>query len=327
MRSIRVVLERGGTPESVHLVDGVVLHHGSKDARVFGDASVSAFWRSSMKPFQALPLVNAMVLRDLGLGKEALALSCASHHGTPTHTKIVASMLAALELSEAALVCGAHRPLDEESARDLDATATLPGRIHNNCSGKHAGMLALSQACGWPLSGYHKPAHPLQVAIREELGRWIESDPDELRWGVDGCGVPTPALPLHEMALAYARYGVSEEAGSIAVVTAMTQNPNLISGNTAFSANLMRATGGRILGKEGAEGVFCLACPGGAWGAAFKVADGAMRALGPAVLYGLRTLDLIGASELDRLRQFTCVPLQNTRGKEVASLSARGDGE
>lgn len=322
MRALEVVLERGGTSESEHIVDGIVVHHGSGDVRVFGNPDVSSFWRSSMKPFQSLPAVNAKVLPDLGLGEEALALACASHHGTPAHTAVVDSMLAAMSLGADALACGAHRPVDEESARALDAAGRLPGRIHNNCSGKHAAMLALSQECGWSLEGYHESAHPLQVVIRQELGRWIESDPDVLSWGVDGCGVPTPSLPLREMAHAYARFGVSDEAGPRAVVSAMTKHPNLVSGRTAFSSNLMSATGGRVLGKEGAEGVFCVACPGSAWGAAFKVRDGAMRALGPAVLRGLERLDLIGAAELDRLQAFVRVSVQNTREEEVASLSA-----
>jgi len=325
MRAIHVVLRRGETPESSHRVDGMVVHHGSGDARVFGDASVVSFWRSSMKPFQALPVVNAMVLTDLGLGEEALALACASHHGTPAHTQVVASVLSAMSLTEDALACGAARPADAEAARTLDAAGTLPGRIHNNCSGKHAGMLALSRECGWSLERYQEGSHPLQAAIREELGRWIESDPEGLPWGTDGCGVPTPALPLGEMASAYARLGVSEETGPRAVVSAMTRHPNLISGASAFSANLMLATGGRLLAKEGAEGVFCVACPGAAWGAAFKVADGAMRALGPAVLRALETLDLIGSAELDRLEPFTRVSIRNTRGEAVALLSVRVD--
>ncbi|MCG8470006.1 MAG: asparaginase, partial [Gemmatimonadetes bacterium] len=199
--------------------------------------------------------------------------------------------------------------------------------IHNNCSGKHAAMLALCRACDWELASYHDRAHPLQVAVREELARWIDADPERLPWGTDGCGVPTPALSLSGMAKAYARLGASDDPGPRAVVGAMTRNPNLISGPRAFSASLMRETGGRLLGKEGAEGVFCVACPGAAWGAAFKVGDGAMRALGPAVLWGLERLDLIGRAELDRLASFRRVAVHNTRGEEVAYLQADDDAE
>ena len=285
VNSIEVVLERGGVSESSHVVDGVVHEIPSGETRVFGDGTAVPFWRSSMKPFQAIPVVTDGALDSLGLGDEALALGCASHHGTPRHVQIVESVLKALGLAQSALACGPHRPVDEAAARTLDEAGRLPERIHNNCSGKHVAMLALARVHGWPSEGYQRMTHPLQGHLRRELARWLDSDPEELDWGVDGCGVPTPALPLEEMARAYARFGVSEEPGPQAVVNAMTGHPTLISGPTAFSANIMRATAGRVLGKEGAEGVFCLACPEAGWGAAFKVRDGAMRAIGPAVLH------------------------------------------
>ncbi len=340
MNPIRVVLERfgssladrGRTPgsegatESTHVVHGVVLEGPDGSAHAFGEADLTSFWRSSMKPFQALPMVEQGLFDRLGLDERAIAVACASHHGTPAHLEVVESILAAAGVAADALACGPHRPIDEEAARELDAAGRLPERLHNNCSGKHAAMLALARARGWPEGGYHAFEHPLQVLLREELARWIDPEPPGLPWGVDGCGVPTPSLSLREMARAYARLGRSEEPAARAVVGALTRHPTLVSGASAFSAKLMRATHGRILAKEGAEGVFCLASSAAGWGAAFKVADGAMRAMGPAVLHALSRLALLEAAELRELEDARRPLIENTRGEAVARLSAERDG-
>lgn len=326
MNAIRVVLERGGAPESAHWVEGVVYELTSGDSQAFGDAKQAPFWRSSMKPFQMLPVVADGALERLGLGDEALALGCASHHGTPRHVAIVESILDALGLEQSALACGPHRPFDDAAAQRLDEAGRRPERVHNNCSGKHAAMLALARAHGWPVEGYHEFSHPLQQHVRRELVRWLDSDPEDLDWGVDGCGVPTPALPLLEMARAYARFVASDERGPRAVVRAMTENPTLISGEEAFSTNLMRVSAGRLLGKEGAEGVFCLACPESRWGAAFKVLDGSMRAIAPAVLHALESLSLLSRDEIGRLDAFARPIVKNTRGEDVALLRVTSDG-
>ena len=326
MRPIRVDVDRRGTPESTHVVVGVVCEPTAGRERSFGDAGLTAFWRSSMKPFQALPLARADTLERLGLGAEALALACASHHGTRRHVALARRVLAAAGLGEDALACGPHRPFDPDAARRLDRAGRLPGRIHNNCSGQHAALLALAVANGWPVEGYHEPNHPLGRKIRRELSRWLDVAAERLRWSVDGCGLPTPALSLRTMARAYAAFATSDEAPARAVATAMTAHPTLVSGSTALSANIMRATSGRVLAKEGAEGVFCLASPGAGWGGAFKVLDGATRPLGPAVLHALTRLGLLESGEVGRLRGFARPGVENTRGEEVAVLVAAEDG-
>lgn len=326
MSEIRVVLDRGGTLESIHRVHGIVRSASEGSETVFGQGSARAFWRSSMKPFQALPVVRDAVLSDLDLPESALALACASHHACDMHVDGVGQVMEAARLSEADLACGPHRPVDEAAARALDLDGRLPTRVHNNCSGKHAAMLALARANDWPLSGYHEMDHPVQRRIRDELRGWLDSDPDGLDWGVDGCGVPTPRLAIREMAEAYARFVTSDDPAPLAVVSAMTTHPMFVSGPSAFSANLMAVSGGRILGKEGAEGVFCVGCADEGWGAAFKVEDGAMRALGPAVVRGLSSLGLLREEEIAGLDAFSRVVIKNTRDEDVATLTAETDG-
>lgn len=323
MTPIEVRLLRNDAEESLHRVHGVLFDPASGDRRVFGNPRLEAFWRSSMKPFQALPLVEDGLFERAKLGPAELAAACASHHGTPEHLDAVGRILAVTGLGEPDLVCGPHRPMDQSAARALDEGGTLPGRLHNNCSGKHAAMLAWCVDRGWDPGSYHAFDHPLQTEIRRGLARWIDRAPDGLTWGIDGCGVPTPRLSLEEMARAYARLTASDAPGPRAVVSAMTVHPNLVSGRSAFSSALVRAAGGKILAKEGAEGVFCLGEIAAGRGAAFKVRDGAMRAIAPAVVRALEVWGLVDEGMREALAAFDPVVVENTRGDAVARLTAR----
>ena len=322
MNPIEVRLERAGTVESVHEVHGAIVGPDGRRLEAFGDPGLVSFWRSAMKPFQALPIVESGVFETLGLGDPEIAIACASHHGTPANVAVVTRILDALGLDESALACGPHRPNGPEAAKALDAAGRLPGRIHNNCSGKHAGMLALAWARGWEGEGYHLFAHPVQSLIRAQLRVWLEVDPEPLPWGVDGCGVPTPALSLEEMAWAYARLARARSGSARRVVTAMTTSPILVSGEHGLSTRLMAAGKGRIVAKEGAEGVFCLAESTGAWAAAFKVRDGAVRALGPSVVGALSGLGLLEEAEREQLGEFEIVSVENTRAEAVGEVRA-----
>lgn len=287
------------------------------------------FWRSSMKPFQALPSVRAGVFDALGLGTDALAIACSSHYGASRHVDTVRAVLAASGVDQHALACGPHRPFDEASARAMDKAGRLPESVHNNCSGKHAAMLALARRMRWDTGGYETYAHGVQDLVRKELSHWLGTDAELLHWGVDGCGTPTPALPILEMGRAYARLAAAarrDDKHAAVVVSAMTAHPILIGGEAALSTGLVRATAGRLLGKEGAEGVFCAAFPSDepseTWGAAFKVADGAMRAVGPAAIKALTDGGFLTSAEREALARFASPPERNTVGTAVGALYA-----
>ncbi len=315
---------RGPETESAHDVHGVIVGVARWEEIRFGEPETLAYWRSSMKPFQALPLVEDGVLDAFDFDDADLALCCASHHGTPAHVERVSAILRRLELAEEALACGPHPPFDDEAARELWRRGESPRGLHNNCSGKHAGMLALARHHGWETDGYAAYAHPVQERIRAGLGRWLDVDPEAISWAPDGCGVPTPFLSLRQMARAYAR--LARATGGIpaaaAVVTAMTAHPILVSGRGALAARLMEATGGRLLGKNGAEGVFCIAARAEGWGAAVKVIDGAKRAVAPAVLEVLAAADLLREAELDALADLRRPRVTNWEGEEVGHLIA-----
>ncbi len=320
-----VTYSRGAETESVHNVHGIVVGLPGEEEVQFGDSELLAFWRSAMKPFQAMPLVSDGVLDTFGFDAEELAICCASHDGTPAHVDIVGAMLGRLGLFSGQLVCGPHPPYHVPSAEAVIRSGGHFTPIHNNCSGKHTGMLALALYRDWPLRGYTDRDHPVQQRIRRELKEWLDVDPEILRWAIDGCGVPTPYLSLRQMARAYARLGrasAAGEKGAAEVVSAMTSHPELVSGEGNFSTRLMQDTSGRILAKEGAEGVFCAADPKIGWGLAAKVGDGSFRAAPPTVIAILEALDLLQEEESTRLADMREPLVINRQGKAVGAMRA-----
>ncbi len=324
-----VRVTRGDETESIHTVHAVVVGRSPGEEVRFGDPDCLCFWRSAFKPFQALPLVEDGVAGALGWTARELALAAASHSGTPVHVELAASMLASAGLSPEDLECGAHPPYDRESAEDVLRAGKPYTPLHNNCSGKHAGMLALAAHHGWPTRGYIEAGHPVQARIRRGLARWLDVDPESLEWGRDGCGVPTAYLSLRQMARAFARLGRAaraKEDAPASIVGAMTTHPELVAGPGRSVTRVMRETEGRVLAKEGAEGVFCAAAPAEGWGLALKVADGATRAAGPALVGICSSLGLLSAGELDRLADVGRPSVLNVTGVEVGLITARMHG-
>lgn len=323
--SATVDVLRGGLVESRHEVSVVVAEDG-RASRVAGDPRALVFARSAVKPFQALPLVEDGVLEGLGLGDEELAMACASHSGEPRHAELAERMLAAAGLDEAALACGPQWPLHEPSTRALRGRGGEAGRIYNNCSGKHAGMLALAVAKGWDPVGYHEAAHPVQQRMLHEMARWTGVAAGDIGTGVDGCGVVTFAVPLDRLAVGFGRFAEAAAAGAVGparVLAAMAAYPELVAGTGRLCTRLMQATGGRVVAKVGAEGVYCACVPGTSLGIALKVRDGGRRAAEPALLAVLRGLGVLGDAEVEELARYVRPAVRNTRGEVVGALEAR----
>lgn len=314
----------------MHRVQGVVCTDAGREEVRGDDSEMLTYWRSAMKPFQAIPLMEDGVLEAYGFGPEHLALCCASHGGMRNHTARVAAMLRTVGLAEENLHCGPHAPFDSDTAQVLHCSGRLPTRLHNNCSGKHAGMLALARHHGWAIEGYHRLDHPVQMRIRRCLKDWLDFELGDHHWAMDGCGVPTPRMPLHEMARAYSRLVQRARGGHAAagaVVGAMTAHPELTSSRGRIPLRIMEATKGRLLAKEGAEGVLCVAAVDDDWGLALKVEDGAMRAVGPAAVQVLDSLGLLRDEEHAALDPVRAVHLENTLGERVGTVSARPSSE
>ncbi|MDZ7630089.1 MAG: asparaginase [Gemmatimonadaceae bacterium] len=317
-----IVVTRGSAVESRHVVHAAVVGADGSLLASAGRPDLVTHWRSCAKPLQAYPFVASGRLDGVGWGAAELALACASHGGEPEHVALAASMLRSIGLEEGDLACGAHDPLTLRGARLLHELGRLPGRLHNNCSGKHAAMLAVARSHSWATLGYELPTHPVQVVIRQSLARWTGLDAGALDVATDGCGVPVFILTLRQMALAYARLAAAarQEDSAARILDAMGSHPFLVGGTDRFDSVLIEATGGAVIAKVGAEGVHTVLLRDRAIGFAVKVEDGHPRAQYPAVLRLLQHLDALPASLPTRLHDLLITPVRDTRGDRVGDI-------
>lgn len=281
---LEVVVHRGERAESSHLVHAVVAGADGRRLTCHGDPLRPTFARSAVKVIQALPLVETGAADRFGLDTAELAIACASHAGMRLHVDVVAGLLAKLGLDGDALACGVHWPLHEPSGRELAAGGSAPGPLHNNCSGKHAGFLAVARHLGHAVVGYLDPDHPVQRIVTATLAETTGGGFSSADRGIDGCSAPTFAVPLERLAAAFARLGTGagmshDRAAAAARLRAgVAAHPLLVAGPGRFDTRLIEAFGQRVFVKSGAEGVLCAAIPGAGVGIAVKAEDGAGRA-------------------------------------------------
>jgi L-asparaginase II len=322
---VAVLVRRGDRIESTHRVayavadaGGAVLHHE-------GDVVRPVFPRSSVKPLQALPLIESGAAQRFAVSEQELALACASHGGEPMHTEIVAAWLARLGLDLSALECGAHPPTHEATARQLVEQRRPPSPLHNNCSGKHAGMLTLALHLGAPVAGYVAPDHPVQQRITALLAAMAGAS--LAAPAIDGCGVPTHAMPLVGLATAMARLadpGPSPGApgraeACVRICAAMAAHPLLVAGSGRACSQIMAAAP-QVLVKTGAEGVYVAALPEQKLGLALKVDDGAGRAAVVALMALLARLGALDPSAGTAFGDLAAPLLRNHAGRVVGRI-------
>jgi L-asparaginase II len=301
-----------------------------------GDPEAATFLRSAAKPFQCLPLLLDGAAERFALEPADLALICASHGGTPAHARRAADLLAKGGFGVEDLLCGAHWPMDTDAAEAMRRAGEEPTALHNNCSGKHAGMLLACRLLDLPTADYVAPDHPWQRRILGHVEDFFGVSEEEMGFAVDGCSVPTYRVPLAATARAYAALadpqaaGLPEEA-TLAVsriVRAMTGVPEMVAGPGRFTTRLMEVTGGRVLAKEGAEALYGLAVRGPvALGIAVKIADGGERCRDGVVLDVLRQLGSLSGAEFEELAAFHRRPVYNHRGLEVGEVRPEVDLE
>src|SRR6058998_3049781 len=207
---MRVEQLRGSWVEAVHEVHVAVVDATGGLVAQTGDPELVTFWRSAAKPFQALPLVEDGAAERFGLTSEELALACASHSSEPGQVARVRELLGKIGCSERDLLCGPHPPLSDRVAQDYQTRGVRLTAAYSNCSGKHAGMLALARHHAWPTEFYTRLEHPVQQRCLAEVSRWTDVPAGAIKTAVDGCGVVCFGLPLRNMALAYARLGNAE---------------------------------------------------------------------------------------------------------------------
>jgi L-asparaginase II len=330
MLQLRVESLRGDRVESVHPVSAVVVDARGDLLAAAGDQDLVTFWRSAAKPFQALPLVADGAADRWGFGADAIALACASHSSEPGHLSLAASMLARAGHAEADLACGPHVPLSPDVAALVAREGRTLTPLWSNCSGKHAGMLALASYHGWPTAGYQRAAHRVQERILVEVSRWTGTPQDAVGQAMDGCTAVCFALPLSAMALGYARLAASEDPSGVRIREAMMAHPWLVGGTGRPCSDIMAAAPGMVFAKIGAEGVYCAGIPGAGLGVALKVEDGDMRCAPIALLSVLQQVAarissrLAGALEAPDVARHAEVIIRNTRDEATGYLRARG---
>ena len=331
-----VEVRRGGITESRHRGHVVIVEPDGNVVAFLGAPHNVTFLRSSAKPFQALPLLVTGAAERFGFTDEEVALACASHDGQPIHTKIVESMLEKIGLGLDALHCGVHEPYSEEAAEELRERKEKPNVLHNNCSGKHAGMLAVALHLGAPIENYEKPENPVQILIARTVSEFTEVPIEDMAVGTDGCAAPNFGVSVRAMALAFARLVSPPESfdkptrdACERIVRVMSAHPELIGGTKdRLDTEIMRATKGRVVSKVGAEGVYtagilpCKKWPDGL-GLALKIEDGNdKRARPTVVIEGLRQLGVLHDESLEAVARYAFFPVKNHSEQVVGEIRA-----
>lgn len=330
---VLAIATRSGRTESFHR-GAVVVYHEDEQVLAVGDVSAPVFARSATKPLQALPFLERGLATKLGLPAEEVAVMCASHDGTAAHTAAVRSLLRRGGLAEEQLGCGPHAPFDGATRLDLLRRGEQPTRVHNNCSGKHAGFLHLARACGDDLESYLDPACRSQQEVQAAVAA-MTGLPGPLEVGLDGCGAPTFALPLAALARAFGRLANPQylppvrAAACRTILDAAGRAPVLLAGERRLCTALLRTWPGRVFAKNGAEGVYAVGLspdpqrrhwPSGL-GIAVKIDDGAERGYQPVVLDVLQALGAFVAGGVPlALQSFHRLPIQNTQQRQVGSV-------
>jgi L-asparaginase II len=332
---VLIEVRRGTILESRHRGAVVVVEPDGTEVAVLGDGDLITSTRSTIKPIQAIPFITSGAADRFGCSPKEIAIACASHEGEPIHTETVAAMLSRAGLQESSLSCGAQTPYSAAAARELERRGMPFTQLHNNCSGKHAGMLLTAVHRELPTEGYYKPDHPIQQAIvsaLRELGGITEEPPI----AIDGCSAPTFAVRLRSIALAFSRLvnprdgkgtWLEFESAARRIASAMISNPELIGGTKGrFDTELLRAANGKLICKIGAEAVYgvgvlpCERYPRGI-GIAVKIEDGSSRGLGPAVIETLAQLEVLDSAELAALETYHNPLVDNRRGLIVGEIS------
>ena len=289
-----------------------------------GSPELPTYLRSAAKPFQALPIITSGAAEAFDLTAEELAICASSHSGEPVHLAVVGGLLAKLGLDEIALQCGVVPPIDREVAARVEAGALAPSALYCDCSGKHAGMLAVCRHRGEPLDSYRDPAHPLQHEIARVMSDFLGLPERAIPRGIDGCGVPTFAAPLARIAAAWAGLTAPHpgpyRAAATRVLDAMAAHPYLIGGRGRVDTDLMECTGGAVVAKVGAEGVLCLALRERGWGVAIKVEDGGFRGMAAIAALTLRQLHLLDDAAIACLLERQPLTVRNNTGVVVGEV-------
>jgi len=322
-----VQVTRGRYVESNHEIHAAVVDNEGRLLYAVGNPDRLTFPRSSMKPFQAVPLIESGAADAFGYGDAEISLSCASHSGEPIHRHAVLDVLSRAHLSEEDLQCGTHIPRDGESYRELIREGRELTPVFSNCSGKHSGMLLTAAHLNEDTQTYREIEHPHQQRILSVIADVCDYPAEEIGIGVDGCGVPVHRLPLRHAALGFARLAKPE--GTVSELRAdalnrvrrgMTRRPEMVAGKNRFDTDLMRVFQGNLVAKVGAEGVQCIGVADRGIGIAVKVEDGSERATFVAAMEVLKQLGIGTDQQFAELADYVHAPVLNARRESIGEI-------
>ncbi len=323
---VLVEVLRGDRVESEHRGAVVVCDPSGRSVREIGDGSRPIFPRSAVKAIQALPLVESGAADAYGFGDKELALACASHRGEPAHADLARSMLARTGLDEGALECGVHWPFNHQAAIALARSGAQPSALHNNCSGKHSGFLCTCQHLKLGHRGYVGYDHAFQGLVRQAMQDVTGAPHTAENHAIDGCSIPTHAIPLKSLALGLARMATGKGLGAgraeaaRRLLNACMAEPFFVSGSDAVDMKFVQSAPDRIFVKSGAEGVFCAALPELGFGIALKCDDGAARAAEAMIATVLARLLKDDAALSAKLDELARPAVASRRGAAVGKI-------
>ncbi|MCZ8515234.1 asparaginase [Paenibacillus filicis] len=327
--AVAVNVYRGDAVESSHQGHIAVVDVKGRLLYAYGDPYRLTFARSAMKPFQAIPVVETGTADRFHFEPADLSLCCASHSGEERHRSRALSILNRAGLGEETLVCGTHVPRDSDSYKQLIREGRELTPIYSNCSGKHAGMVATASHMGEQVETYHLLDHPVQQRIMDAVADMTCYPQENIYTGVDGCGVPVHRIPLANMAWGYARLASPgcmdnplRQQAVRRIAEAMVAFPEMVGGNERYCTDLMRAFKGRIIGKSGAEGVYCIGDRDLGWGIALKIEDGGARAAYAVMSEVLRQLGIGNGGPLDDLKPYANPVIRTMRGEMAGRIQA-----
>lgn len=313
--------------ESIHYGYICIVDSSGRVLYNLGDYNTKIFFRSSAKPVQVIPLIQSGAAEALNFSNKEIAIACASHSGQKIHQETVKEILKRLKLDEVNLHCGIMTPYSEEENKRLLSKGDSPSVFHCSCSGKHSAMLALAKFRGYNVDNYERITNPIQQEILKTVAEFTDENPDSIPIGTDGCGAPIYLLPIHKIALSYARLVMYSQNikspynySCKAVFDSMTQYPEMVAGDYEFCTELMKETGGKLIGKVGCEAVYCLGIKEGNLGVCIKIIDGNERAVYPVVMQVLRELGIFSDTEFNSLKHWYRQPLKNNLGEIIGEI-------
>ena len=323
---IMVNVTRGGIVESRHRGAIAIVDNKGNVKAAWGDIKRNIFPRSANKALQALAMVESGAIDKFGFSDAEIAFACSSHGGEDIHILAAKSMLDKLSLDADALECGIHWPFNEDSQRQLASNNKKPCQLHNNCSGKHSAMLAASLMMNIKIKGYSQQTHPLQQRILGIIEDICGIDMSNSAVGIDGCSIPTFALPLENLAYGFARFIAPDDlsdqrAKACKIITkAVFAHPEMVAGSKRYCSDMMRIMGSRVFLKTGAEGVYIAGLPEYGLGIAVKCDDGTTRGAEMMMSAALQYTGVFTEQDMEKITNFIDIPLKNHVGTIVGNI-------